>query len=121
MSVEVDTVTARPILTLTVEHKDTDDVFRRFVKRDGMRAGAGERALGVSRVRSSTIGEDIPVDVAGLVLVKAGAAIAADALVTPDAMGRAVTAAGANVVAGKALAAATAADETVPILIGLSG
>ena len=122
MSVQVDTVTTRPIFTLTVEHKDTDEVFRRFVKSDGTRAAtAGEKVLGVSRVRSTTSGDDLPLDVAGLVLIEAGAVIAADASIATDAEGRAVTAAGANVVAGKALAAAAAVGDIIPALIGLSG
>ena len=122
MSVHVDTVTTRPILTLTVEHKDTGQVFRRFVKSDGTRAAtAGEKVLGVSRVRSVKSGDDLPVDVAGLVLVEAGAVIAIDASITTDDEGRAATAAGANVVVGKALAAAAAVGDTIPVLIGLSG
>ena len=88
---QADTFTTRSLLTLTVEHADANQVFRRFVKRDGTRAGAAEQAIGVSRIRSATQGEDLPVDIAGLVLVEAGAAIPVDAYVEPDAMGRAVT------------------------------
>ena len=91
MSVIVDGLTTQTVLSVTVEHKDANEVFRRFVKADGTRAGAGERALGVSRIRSETSGDLLPVDVSGVILVEAGAAIAADARVTPDADGRAVT------------------------------
>ncbi len=120
MTVQVDTVTARPLLTLTVQKADANETFRRFIQADGTRAGAGERTLGVVRERSAVDDTFVPVDVAGIVLVVAGAAIAADAVVASDDEGRAVTQAGAAVVAGKALAAAAAEDDHVPVLIGLA-
>lgn len=119
MSVRVNSLTAIPVLTLTVEHKDTNEVFRRFVKTDGTRAGANAQVLGVSRVKSTKSGEDLPVDVAGVAIVVAGAAIAADAMVMSDAQGRAITHAGNVPRAGRALAAAAAADDHVPVLLGL--
>lgn len=86
-----DTATAQPLYTLTVEAEGTDDKFRRFVKADGSRAGAAEAALGVGRFKGATTdGELIPVDVAGVVQVTVGAAIAADDWVESDAQGRAV-------------------------------
>lgn len=91
MGLEIDILTAHPLFTLTVEHADANEVFRRFVTRAGTRAGAGAAVLGVGRVRSAAAKELIPVDVAGVVLVEAGAAIAVDAVVMSDANGRAVT------------------------------
>ena len=88
--VVVNALTGIPVLTLTVEHGDAQEVFRRFVKSDGTRAGAGETTIGVSRIASVTMNEDLPVDAAGVTLVEAGAAIAADTLVMSDADGRAV-------------------------------
>ena len=91
MSVRINSITGIPVLTLTVEHKDVNEVLRRFVSEDGTRAGAGEKVIGVSRTASTAIGDDLPVDVAGVTIVEAGAAIAADDLVKSDADGRAVT------------------------------
>ena len=59
--------------------------------RAGTRAGAGAPVLGVGRTRSAASGDIVPVDVAGVVLVEAGAAFAIDAQVMSDADGRAVT------------------------------
>ena len=121
MALVVDTLTPLPILTLTVTTEDANEKWRRFVRRNGNRAGAGESVLGVGRVRSSQIGDDIPVDVAGVILVEAGAVVAIDADVASDADGRAITHAGAAVTAGVALVAAAAAGDFIPILAGLRG
>ncbi len=115
-----DTVTSQPLLTVTAEASGATDKFRRFVLADGTRSVEGKRPLGVCRVKSSTDGDLIPVDVAGIVLVEAGAAIAladGEKKVQSDAQGRAVAAAGANPVAGVVLAAAAAAGDIVPILL----
>jgi len=85
-----DTATTQPFYTLTVEAEGADEKFRRFIKADGSRAGARERPLGVCRVKSSVDAELIPVDVAGVVLAVAGAAIAADDWLESDAQGRAI-------------------------------
>ena len=116
-----DTATSQPLHALTVEAEGADEKFRRFVRADGTRCVAGDRVLGVSRVKSSTDAELIPVDVAGVVLVEAGAAIALDEgakTVMPDGDGKAITHAGNVPVAGWALAAATAAGELIPVLLG---
>lgn len=86
----VDTATSQSLFTLTVEAEGADEKFRRFVKADGSRAGAGEQTLGVCRVKSTTDGELVTVDAAGIVPVAAGAAIPADSWVESDAQGRAV-------------------------------
>lgn len=85
-----DNVTATPLFGLSAVHQDTNEVFRRFVKRDGTRAGARDRVAGVSRVRSAEVGDDLPLDMAGAILVEAGAAIGADDYIESDADGRAV-------------------------------
>lgn len=116
-----DSATSQPLHTLTVEAEGTDEKFRRFVKADGSRAAANDDPIGVSRVKSSTDGELIPVDVAGVVLVEAGAAIAlADGFkkVMPDASGRAIAHAGNVAVAGWALEAAAGAGDIIPVLLG---
>lgn len=117
----VDTATSQPLHTLTVEAEGADEKFRRFVRADGNRAGAGDRTLGVCRVKSSTDADLIPVDVLGVVLVEAGAAIALSEgaqPVMPDAQGRAITLVGTVPVSGWALRAAAAAGDIVPVLLG---
>ena len=91
MTVEANNFATTPVLTLSVRHADTDEVWRRFVTTAGTRAGAGAQVLGVARVKSTTEGDIVPVDVAGVAVVVAGAAIAADAHLASDAQGRAVT------------------------------
>ena len=86
----VDSVTALPLFTLSAAHADANEVFRRFVARDGTRAVNGETAAGVSRAKSTTVGDDLTLDVAGVVLVEAGAVLAADDWVQSGADGRAV-------------------------------
>ncbi|MDE0203196.1 MAG: DUF2190 family protein [Rhodospirillaceae bacterium] len=116
-----DTATSQPLHTLTVEAEGAAEKFRRFVRADGTRCVANEDALGVCRVKSSTDGELIPVDTEGVVLVEAGAAInlAAEGRtkLQTDAMGRAITHAGANPIVGWALAAASAAGDIIPVLL----
>lgn len=117
----VDTATSQPLYTLTVEAEGTDEKFRRFVTADGDRAVAGDDPLGVCRVKSKTDADLITVDVAGVVLVEAGAAIAlANGFkkVMPNANGQAITHAGNVPVAGWALAAAAAAGDIIPVLLG---
>ena len=117
MGLQVDTLTTVPLLALTVEHKDDNEIFRRFVELDGTRGGSDAKVLGVSRMRSSASGELVTVDVAGVVLVEAGGAIAADAAVACAADGRAKS--GATNSPGRALAAAAAAGDFIPVLLGI--
>lgn len=62
----------------------------RFVTGAGAQTGAAGNALGVTR-SAGVSGEIVPVDVIGTAIVEAGAAIAANALVEADSVGRAVT------------------------------
>ena len=86
-----DTATSQPLHTLTVETEGDDEKFRRFVHPDGRRAGVDDNTLGVCRVKSSADGDLVPVDVAGVVPVEAGAALSAYDWVQPDAEGRATS------------------------------
>lgn len=88
----VNSTTTCPLLTLTVERDGTDELFRRFVRYDGARAGAGDLALGICRERNTANDSLVPVDVAGTALAVAGGAFAAGADLASDAEGRAVAA-----------------------------
>lgn len=90
---------------------------RRFVGFDGDVCAAGAKALGVVEV--DTDADNVaPANVMGIILVEAGAAIAAEAEVESDATGRAITktTGAAN---GTALDAATAAGELIRIVRGI--
>ena len=63
---------------------------RRFVGFDGALAAAGAKALGVVEIATDA-GSQAPVNLNGVLLVEAGAAIAAKAAVEVDALGRVVT------------------------------
>jgi hypothetical protein len=96
-------------------------VQRRFVTAAGAQAGATDIVFGVAKTDFSA-GQDVAVDYLGIIGVEAGAAIALDAGVTPDAQGRAVTdPTASNGVAanrvGRALNAVTAAGQTVFVCI----
>jgi hypothetical protein len=65
-------------------------VADRFVTGVGAQTGAAGNAIGVTR-SAGISGEIVPVDVIGTAIVEAGAAIAANALVESDSVGRAVT------------------------------
>ncbi len=82
-------------------------------------AGAGERGWSVQE--KAALGEFVPAMTHGQTKVVAGAAIALDADVTSDASGKAVTAVSGNEINGKALEAATAADQIITILVHASG
>ena len=88
----VNDLTTCPLLTLTVERDGADELFRRCVRYDGARAGAGDLALGICRERTTTDGDIVPVDVAGTALAVAGGAFAAGADLAADAEGRVVAA-----------------------------
>ena len=88
----VNSATTCPLLTLTVERDGTDELFRRFVRYDGARAGAGDLALGLCRERNTTNDSVVPVDVAGTALAVTGGAFAAGADLASDGEGRAVAA-----------------------------
>lgn len=85
-------------------------------------AGAGVRATGV--LQSPAAANDAAeVMVSGVSKVEAGAAITEGDDVTPDASGRAITAAAAsgNTIVGTALESAGAAGEVIAVLLGYGG
>jgi hypothetical protein len=96
-------------------------VQQRFVTFAGAQAIATDQVLGVAQTDFS-VGLVFAVDVAGIVAVESGGAVALGAGVTPDAQGRGVTDPTANngVAAnrvGAALNAVTGAGQTLFILI----
>ena len=120
--IQVDTVTAQSLYTVTVEAADAHEKFRRCVRSDGARCGAGDRAIGICRIASTMAGDLLPVDVHGIAQGEAGAAIAlVDGVrpVKPDADGRLVPVGDLDPdpATGLALAAASAAGDYVPVLL----
>ena len=89
----------------------------RFVGLTGNVCAAGAKALGVSETNAG-VGEQAPVNTHGVLLVEAGAAIAAGAEVEANASGQAITKA-AGVSNGFALDAATAAGDVIRIVRGI--
>ncbi len=89
----------------------------RFVGLTGNVCAAGAKALGTAETDADA-GEQAPVNTHGILLVEAGAAIAAGAEVESNADGKAITkAAGAS--NGFALDAATAAGDVIRIARGI--
>lgn len=105
-----------PILTLSVVAIAALNADR-FVTATGAVPAAGASALGVGRA-AAAIGQRTPVDVMGTAVVEAGAAIAANAFVETDNLGRAVTKA-AGVTLGRLAPGevATAAGQFVEVLL----
>ncbi|WP_432719851.1 DUF2190 family protein [Jeongeupia wiesaeckerbachi] len=95
----------------------TDLTQRRFVGFDGGICAAGTKALGVVEVDTGA-GNMAPSNVLGVILVEAGAAIAAGAEVQSDAAGKAITKA-AGVGNGFAWDAAAAAGDVIRIVRGI--
>lgn len=95
----------------------TDLTRRRFVGFDGNLCAAGVKALGV--VEADTEAENVaPANVLGVILVEAGAVIAAGAEVQSDADGKAITKA-AGVANGTAWDAATVPGDLIRIVRGI--
>lgn len=95
----------------------SDLTARRFVGFDGGVCAAGAKALGV--VETDTAADSpAPANLLGVILVEAGAAIAAGAEVQSDASGKAITKA-AGVANGIAWDAANAAGELIRIVRGI--
>lgn len=88
----------------------------RFVTVAGKQAAAGELALGVAEVIGD-VGDAVAVDVIGITVVEAGAAVAAGVQVEADAQGCAVTHASGKVL-GLALDAATAQGDFIRVKLG---
>ena len=89
-------------------------VKNRFVNFKGAQAKAGEAVLGVAPYDVET-GDTAAVDVVGIAVVESGGAVAIGAEVGADAQGCAVS--GSLRKVGTALTAATAAGETVRVLL----
>lgn len=84
-------------------------------------SSAGGAVLGVADVDISTdeatAGKGCAVMVHGVAFVESGAAVARNDLVSTDNVGRAVTSAAGDIVVGRALKAASAAGEWIPVLL----
>ena len=92
-------------------------IRRRFVGFNGNVCAAGVKALGVVEADTEN-GGVAPANVLGVILVEAGAAIAAGAEVQSDASGKAITKA-AGVANGVAWDAAAAAGDVIRIVRGI--
>jgi hypothetical protein len=83
-------------------------------------AAATDLTLGVTtNTVASGVGSELDVVMFGETLVTSGAAFARGALLTSDGTGRAVTAAATNRAVGIALTEATAADQSVLMLVSI--
>lgn len=83
----------------------------------GLTTAKTDLSVGVLQNKPQVTGQAATVGIRGVSNVMAGAAITAGATVTTDATGRAVASTGTDVVYGIALAAATGANELVPVLL----
>lgn len=108
--------TQQPILTTSVV-AIAELTRRRFVGFDGNVCAAGVKALGVVEADTEA-GGVAPANVLGVLLVEAGAVIAAGAEVQSDANGLAITKA-AGVANGTAWDAAAAAGDVIRIVRGI--
>ena len=108
--------TAQPILITSIAALAALPRLR-FVGLDGDVASAGAKALGVAEV-DAALGEQTSVSTHGILLVTAGAAIAAKAEVEVGADGKAVTKA-AGISNGYALDEALADGDTIRIVRGI--
>jgi hypothetical protein len=77
-----------PVLPITITATGALVPYR-FVGHDGAQAGAGENTLGVS-THVAAIGDDVTVEVSGLISIETGAAVTAGSLVEADVTGRAI-------------------------------
>ena len=120
-----DTVTELSLYSVTVGNANPDgtETFRRCVRSDGVRCGAGDPAIGIGRFQSMTRGELMTVDTDGLVIAEAGAAIALGpggvTLVKPGADGRLVAVGNLDPdpVAGVIFKAVAAAGDMVSVML----
>ena len=118
-----DTVTELSLYSVTVGNAGDVETFRRGVRADGVRCGAGDPVLGIGRFHSSTRGELMTVDTDGLVLAEAGAAIPLGpggvTLVKPGGDGRLVAVGNldADPPAGAIFAAVAAAGDMASVLL----
>ena len=89
----------------------------RFVTAAGAYPAAGAGARGVTRTSAGASGDLVPLDIVGTAIVEAGAACTKDAAVMVDSTGRVLDKTSTFVVVGYALNAATAAGQTVEVLL----
>lgn len=108
--------TEQPILTTSIP-ATAALTARRFVTTAGAVPAAGAKVLGVANTNYD-IGEQAGLGVLGILLVEAGAAVAADAKVESDASGRAITLAAGDP-CGRALDVATAAGQFIRVVRGI--
>lgn len=87
-----------------------------FVSFAGVLPSADVKALGVVNADTDS-GEQAPVVVSGIVLVKSSAAVTQGVAVTTDAAGKAKAVATTEVINGYALDPASGADELIRILL----
>lgn len=80
-------------------------------------ASAGGDAVGVLLNDPAAAGRAAEVAIMGIAKVKAGAALTAGDRVQSDASGKAITAASGDIVLGRALDTAAAADELIRVLL----
>jgi len=104
--------------------EDLSDGQYLFVKLNSagkiVKTGNGERAIGVT-TDHGVADRSIAVAIDGRVLVRAGAAIAAGAIVQSNAAGQAITQTSTGIVCGTATEAAAAADDLVSIIFDAQG
>lgn len=107
--------TKQVLLTTTVK---TTGAWQpnRLINFAGKQAENGEAVLGVSVYEADT-GDLAAVDVSGIALVEAGAAIAAGAAVSAGTQGLAIAQTGTAKFVGTALDAATAAGEVIRVFL----
>ena len=80
-------------------------------------AAPADLVVGITQETAPVLGERVDVTLSGSEQVEAGAAIPRGSRVTTDATGRAVVAAGGNLIVGIALESATAAGERIRVLL----
>lgn len=99
------------IVTLTLTKKSTSVIAaNRAVTFAGAQASVqAEKIMGVARAPAAAIGDLVPVDVAGTVVMEAGSAITIGDAVIVDATGRAIPATGVLAVAVGAVAVTSSA------------
>jgi hypothetical protein len=104
-----------PILALPVKAAGAI-VANTFVTPGNVQAGAAAHTLGVARTDAAS-GDMLAVDVLGTALVLSGAAVSAGDALQTDASGNAITQTSTNPVVARALAAATAANQLIEVLL----
>jgi hypothetical protein len=108
-------MTQQVVLTLSMTAAAAQPRLR-FIGFDGGVPAAGAAVVGVTEA-SAALGEQVPVNAQGVLLVEAGGAVAVGAEVETDAAGKAI-AQSAGVTCGRALDLAAADGDIIRILRG---